>query len=74
MEDILSRLTNLAADVSKLNSQVSAILAANPYLATKADFMGVRTEIAELRWQLAAMRSGAAVTRPSGLLPPVRRR
>jgi len=69
VEDILNRLSNLEAGVSKLKSQVSAILAANPHLATKADVMSVRTELAELRWEIAARRSGAAVTRRSVLLP-----
>jgi hypothetical protein len=67
VEDILNRLSKLEAGLSEFKAQVSAILAVNPHLATKADVIGVRTELAQLRWEMAARLSGAAVTRPSVL-------
>ena len=44
MEDILRRLGNVETDVSEVRSQVSAILAVIPHLATKADVADLRTE------------------------------
>jgi hypothetical protein len=46
VEDILKRLGNVEAGVSELKSQVSAILAVIPHLATKADVMDVRSSVA----------------------------
>ena len=45
VEDILRRLGNVETHVSELKSQVSAILAIIPHLATKADIADVRTTI-----------------------------
>ena len=45
MEDILKRLGNVEAHVSEVRSQVSAILAIIPYLATKADVADVRGKV-----------------------------
>ena len=45
MEDILKRLGNVEARVSEVRSQVSAILAIIPYLATKADVADVRGKV-----------------------------
>jgi hypothetical protein len=52
VEDILRRLGNLEASVSELKSQVSAILAIIPHLATKADLMA---SVADLRASVAAV-------------------
>jgi hypothetical protein len=46
VEDILKRLGNVESGVSELKSQVSAILAVIPHLATKADVMDVRASVA----------------------------
>lgn len=48
MEDILNRLGKLEAEVSDLKSNVSALLATVPYLATKADVIAARSAAAEL--------------------------
>jgi hypothetical protein len=45
MEDILKRLGNLETDVSRVKSQVSAIFAIVPHLATKADVSTLETSI-----------------------------
>jgi hypothetical protein len=54
VEDILKRLGNVETHVSELRSQVSAILAVIPHLATKADVADVRAAIGELRADMAA--------------------
>jgi hypothetical protein len=48
VEDILKRLGNLEASVSELKTQVSAILAVIPHLATKADLMDLRASVAAM--------------------------
>jgi len=53
VEDILKRLDSVEASVSELKSQVSAILAVIPHLATKADVMDVRASLANLRASVA---------------------
>jgi hypothetical protein len=53
VEDILRRLGNVEGHVSELRSQVSAILAVIPHLATKADIADVRTEIGEFKAYVA---------------------
>ena len=54
MEDILRRLGNVETHVSELRSQVSAILAIIPHLATKADVADVRTAVGQLEPDIAA--------------------
>ena len=54
MEDILRRLGNVETHVSELRSQVSAILAIIPHLATKADVADVRTAVGQLEADIAA--------------------
>ncbi len=66
MEDILKRLGNVEAYVSELRSQVSAILAIIPHLATKADMAGVRGDLAALesaiiKWIVATVLASAAL-------------
>ena len=53
MEDILKRLGNVETDVSQVKSQVSAILAIIPHLATKADVSALETSI--IKWIIATM-------------------
>jgi hypothetical protein len=53
VEDVL-RLGNVETRVSYLRSQVSAVLAIIPHLATKADVVDVRTSVAELKADLAS--------------------
>jgi hypothetical protein len=55
VEDILRRLGNVETDVSEVKSQVSAILAVMPHLATKADVADVRTELGLLKADVAAV-------------------
>jgi hypothetical protein len=62
VEDILKRLGNVETNVSELKSQVSAILAIVPHLATKADLMAsvadhresvATVETAIIKWIIA---------------------
>ena len=59
MEDILKRLGNVETYVSELRSQVSAILAIIPHLATKADVAAV--EAAIIKWIIATVLATAAL-------------
>jgi hypothetical protein len=54
VEDILKRLGNVETDVSDLKSKVSGILATFAHLATKADVLEVRKEVADLRTEMSA--------------------
>ena len=59
MEDILKRLGNVETHVSELRSQVSAILAIIPHLATKADVadiphLATKADIADVKADVAA--------------------
>ena len=67
MEDILKRLGNVETHVSELRSQVSAILAIIPHLATKADVAEVKANVAAvetviIKWIVATMLASAALT------------
>src|SRR5256885_7633669 len=53
VEDVLRRLGNVETDVSELKSQVGAIQAVMPHLATKADVMDVRIAVADLRTEMS---------------------
>jgi len=53
VEDILKRLGNVETDVSQVKSQVSAILAVIPHLATKADVSALETSI--IKWIIATV-------------------
>jgi hypothetical protein len=53
VEDILKRLGNVETDVSQVKSQVSAILAIIPHLATKADVSALETAI--IKWIIATV-------------------
>ena len=55
VEDILRRLGNVETHVSELKSQVSAILAIIPHLATKADVADVRTAVGQVKADVAAV-------------------
>ena len=66
MEDILKRLGNLETDVSWLKSEVSAILATIPHLATKTDVTDVRTAVAAvetriIKWIIATVLATAGL-------------
>ena len=65
MEDILKRLGNVETGVSELRSQVSAILAIMPHLATKADVADVRVDLAAetaiIKWIIATVLASAAL-------------
>ena len=66
VEDIFKRLGNVETDVSALKSEVSAIRATIPYLATKADVMDVRTAVADLesriiKWIIATVLASAGL-------------
>lgn len=54
MEDILKRLGNVETGVSELRSDVSAVLAIIPHLATKADVADVRVDLSAQIGQLRA--------------------
>ena len=67
VDDILKRLGNVEAHVSELRSQVSAILAIIPHLATKADVAEVKADVAAvettiIKWIVATMLASAALT------------
>jgi hypothetical protein len=55
VEDILKRLGNVETHVSELRSQVSAILAIIPHLATKADVADVRVAVGQVKADVAAV-------------------
>ena len=59
VEDILKRLGNVETHVSELRSQVSAISAIMPHLATKADLGAVETAI--IKWIVATVLASAAL-------------
>jgi hypothetical protein len=59
VEDILERLGNVETHVAELRSQVSAILAIIPHLATKADVAAVETVI--IKWIVATVLASAAL-------------
>lgn len=66
MEDILRRLGNLETLVSELRSQVSAILAIIPHLATKADLADLKADVAAaetaiIKWIVGTMLTSAAL-------------
>jgi hypothetical protein len=66
VEDILKRLGNVETDVSELRSQVSAILAVIPHLATKADVADVKADVAAvetavIKWIVATVLASAAL-------------
>src|ERR1700737_2255677 len=66
VEDILKRLGNVEAHVSELRSQVSAILAIIPHLATKADVADVKADVAAvettiIKWIVATVLASAAL-------------
>jgi hypothetical protein len=54
VEDILRRLGNVETDVSEVRSQVSAILAVIPHLATKADVADVRAAVGQVHADVMA--------------------
>jgi hypothetical protein len=65
VEDILKRLGNVEAYVSELRSQVSAMLAIIPHLATKADVADVKAEVVAIetkiiKWIVATVLTSAA--------------
>ena len=55
VEDILRRLGNVETHVSELKSQVSAILAIIPHLATKADVADVKAAVGQVKADVAAV-------------------
>ena len=55
VEDILKRLGNVETHVAELRSQVSAILAIIPHLATKADVADVRAGVGQVKADVAAV-------------------
>jgi hypothetical protein len=59
VEDILKRLGNVETHVSELRSQVGAILAITPHLATKADVAAVETAI--IKWIVATVLASVAL-------------
>jgi hypothetical protein len=59
VEDIVKRLGSVETHVSELRSQVSAILAIIPHLATKADVAAVETVI--IKWIVATMLASSAL-------------
>ena len=66
VEDILRRLGNVETDVSEVRSQVSAILAIIPHLATKTDVAGLKADVAALetaiiKWIIATVLASAAL-------------
>jgi hypothetical protein len=59
VEDILRRLGNVETDMSEVKSQVGAILAIIPHLATKADVAALETVI--IKWIIATVLASAAL-------------
>ena len=51
--EVIKRLGNVETDVSQVKSQVSAILAIIPHLATKADVSALETSI--IKWIIATV-------------------
>jgi hypothetical protein len=67
VEDVLKRLGSVEAHVSELRSQVSAIVAVMPHLATKADVAEVKADVAAvetviIKWIVATVLASAALT------------
>jgi hypothetical protein len=62
VEDILKRLGNLEINVTELKSEVSAIRATTPHLATKADVTGVRTALSDLEVRIIKWLVGTLLT------------
>jgi hypothetical protein len=65
VEDILKRSGNVESHVSELRSQVSAILAVIPHLATKADVADLKVDVAAIetkiiKWIVATVLASAA--------------
>lgn len=63
VDDIFRRLGNVETGVSELRSEVSAISATIPHLATAASVADVRTEIASVRTEIAGVRTEIAGVR-----------
>jgi hypothetical protein len=66
VEDILKRLGNVETHVAELRSQVSAILAIIPHLATKADVADVKADVAAvettiIKWIVATVLASAGL-------------
>jgi hypothetical protein len=66
VDDILKRLGNVETHVSELRSQVSAILAIIPHLATRADVAEVKADVAAvettiIKWIVATVLASGAL-------------
>ena len=66
VEDILRRLGNVETDLSEVRSQVSAILAIIPHLATKTDVADLKADMAAMetaiiKWIIATVLATAAL-------------
>jgi len=59
MDDVLKRLGALESSVSDVREQVSAITAAMPHFATKADLRAVETAI--IKWIIGTVIAVAAL-------------
>jgi hypothetical protein len=64
VEDILKRMGNVETHVSELRSQVSAILAVIPHLATKADVadvhLAMKADVADVRAAVGQVKADVA--------------
>jgi hypothetical protein len=62
VEEISRRLDRVETDVSDLKPQAAAILAVIPHLATKADVVGVKADLAEVKVALMKWYVGTGLT------------
>ena len=69
VDDIFKRLGNVETDVSELRSEVRAILATIPHLATAASVSGLRSEVAVISAAIPHLATAASVSEISAVIP-----
>lgn len=70
MDDVLRRLGSLEKDVSEIKTEVSAITALLPHLATKADvaqlqYMATKADVAPLKADVALVKADVSDAKAS---------
>ncbi len=61
MDDVLKRLTAVESSVSEIRTQVAAMAAVIPHLATKSDIGGLRGEMSALETRLIKWMIGTVI-------------
>ncbi len=61
MDDVLKRLTAIESSVSEIRTQVGAIAAVIPHLATKSDLGALKGEMSALETRLVKWRIGTVI-------------